>query len=63
MKVLEHFDIFASSLSLNFKGKESFKTVWGGILSLILLSVCLPYVFMQGLQMHYREDPEIYFYD
>ena len=36
-------DIFATEVKLNYKGKDSFKTLFGGLISILILFVMMVY--------------------
>ena len=49
-------DNFGKPIMLNYQGKESFKTVPGGILSTITLLLVLGYAFLKGKYMVDKEE-------
>ena len=44
------FDSFGSSINLNFRGKETFSSVCGSLISLFLYTTFLLYALQQGLE-------------
>ena len=62
MEFLKNFDIFASGISLNYRGQEQFKTYWGSFLGVICLSISLPYFYYKAIELHWRENNQIDYY-
>ena len=49
-------DIYGQAISLNYKGNDTFKTVPGGLLSILLLILILAYTFLKGKYMVDKEE-------
>ena len=50
-KFLKSLDSTGSSMGFSIKGNDNFKTVFGGIYSIILYSVCIAYAGYQAYLM------------
>ena len=49
-------DIYGHAVSLNYKGNDTFKTVPGGLLSIVLLILISAYAFLKGKYMVDKEE-------
>ena len=49
-------DIYGQPISLNYKGDDTFKTVPGGLLSMLLLFLIIAYAFLKGKYMVDKEE-------
>jgi len=47
-------DLFSNPVSLTYKGKDKFQTVYGGILSSVILSICFAYFLRLSIVMFTR---------
>ena len=54
--IFQKFDMFGSSIVLNHKGKSSFKTTIGGIVSILIYSTMISISIMLMLQTIKREN-------
>jgi len=53
---IKGFDLYPQSIQLTFKGKDTFKTLFGGIMSMLILSLCATYGISLLLIMINRGD-------
>lgn len=49
-------DIYGQPIALNYKGDDTYKTVPGGLLSMVLLFLILAYAFLKGKFMVDKEE-------
>ena len=57
-EVIKERDIYGQPISLNYKGDDTFKTVPGGLLSILLLFLIMAYTFLKGKYMVDKEASE-----
>jgi hypothetical protein len=55
-RCLKKFDNYGVPVSLNFKGKETFKTVPGGILSILVMLIIAVFSLLKFKRLIQRED-------
>ena len=54
--IIKDRDMYGQPISLNYKGSTTFRTVPGGLISLLLLSVVFAYTFVKGKTIIDKED-------
>ena len=59
MKYLENIDIFGAGFNFTIFGKSTFNTIFGGILSLILVGASIGVSFLFGSDMLTRKNPKV----
>ena len=57
MNLIKSIDIFGNDFKLNRKGKETFKTLLGGLFSLILIVITLVLSWYFGKDIYEKQDP------
>ena len=57
--MIKNRDIYGQPINLNYQGDDSFRTIPGGILSIILLGLVLCYSFIKGKYMINKEQWQI----
>ena len=60
MSLIENLDNLGKEFRFNIKGKYSYKTVTGGVLSIILNLTSVVLVFYFGQDMWFKEKPKTY---
>ena len=56
-QVIRSYDRFGVSIGVNYKGSGNFKTIPGGLLSLIWWAIILNYVYPYAYRLIFRSDP------
>lgn len=57
--IFQKIDIFGSEVKFSIMNKSSFKTIFGGVLSLICITMALIVTFLFGKNFYLRESPNI----
>ncbi|EAR86306.1 transmembrane protein, putative (macronuclear) [Tetrahymena thermophila SB210] len=58
-KALKFIDIYGQNIQLNFKGQNSYKTVFGGILSLAFFTLICVACWFFGKELILKESPQV----
>ena len=53
---IKNLDLFSRSISLTYKGKDTFQTLYGGVISLGIILLCLFYLTRLTIIMFSRAD-------
>ena len=56
LRTIRNRDIYGQPITLNYAGDDTFKTVPGGLLSIVLLVLVTAYTLLKGYKMVDRED-------
>ena len=59
MKLFRIFDLFGKNINLTYNGSDKFKTSWGGMASIILLSFLVAYVIYLLNSLISKSNPRI----
>jgi hypothetical protein len=59
-KTLQNIDIFGKRFGFKLKNEETFKTVFGGVLTVFTLTVILIFSIFMGQDFYYRINPSVY---
>ena len=54
--IIRNRDIYGMPIMFNYKGDDTFKTVPGGILSIMLILLVIAYAFLKGKYMVDKEE-------
>ena len=63
---LEHvkkFDSFAKSVQFTFRGKESYATIVGGVISIICFVLFTLMFLVKTISLYSKDDPELNMYE
>ena len=58
-RLIKNCDRYPKTVTLSYKGKDTFPTLVGGIYSLIILGLLVTYGYILFLRMHNRESSQI----
>src|SRR5690348_10962706 len=61
LKTLYFVDMFGQKLSFNINSEQEFKTILGGIMSIISASIFTTFFILFGLDFFYKTNPNIIF--
>ena len=56
-KFLLNRDTFGQPVQVAYKGRETYNTILGGILTLLMQGMTLAYIFTSSLELVLMEDP------
>ena len=59
MEFIKSIDIFRTSFKLNISNSDSYKTILGGVFTLILASATLVLLWVFGNDMYLKESPKV----
>ena len=54
--MLKDLDMFGQGITLNYEGSDTFKTVPGGLISLMIIIVMIGYTILHGIYLYERRE-------
>ena len=59
MELIKSFDLYANNINMYFKGEKNLKTTYGGILSIITLTISIGISFIFGRDFYFRTNSKV----